>query len=160
MEIFMKTTLLGVAATCIAVAAGAQTFNTGALPNPQGAQPNGAASVPSHNIDQLATLLGLDEGQKAKVQTVLVEEHANAEALVRDAKTSGGNPSMEQLRAIGQQIEGETVEKLASVLTNAQLARFQQLQQAHGTQMLSPSSPKMARPANPRCDSSGKCTSR
>jgi hypothetical protein len=83
---------------------------------------------PSH-MDNLATLLDLNEAQKAQVQAILQEEHAKMKASWEQAKASGTKPDFQQMRALHQQLQQETLQKLTPVLSSAQLKKFQVLAQ-------------------------------
>ena len=97
--------------------------------------PAGEPSATSR-MDNLATLLDLTDEQKAKVQTVLQEEHAKMKASFEAAKASGTKPDWQQMKALHQQIQQETLQKLASppgALSATQLKKFQIVQQSmHG----------------------------
>jgi hypothetical protein len=91
------------------------------------------ADHPSH-MDNLATLLDLNEAQKAQVQAILQEEHAKMQASWEQAKASGTKPDFQQMHALHQQLQQETLQKLTPVLSSAQLKKFQVLahMQHHG----------------------------
>jgi ribulose bisphosphate carboxylase small subunit len=94
--------------------------------------PAGEPAAASH-MDNLATLLDLTDTQKAQVQTILQEEHAKMKASFEQAKASGTKPDWQQMKALHQQIQQETLQKLAPVLSATQLKKFQIIQQAmHG----------------------------
>ena len=94
--------------------------------------PAGEPSTASR-MDNLATLLDLTDAQKAQVQTVLQEEHAKMKASFEAAQASGTKPDWQQIKALHQQIQQETLQKLAPVLSATQLKKFQIIQQAmHG----------------------------
>jgi len=107
----MKGTILALALLCAGTAF-AQT------PPPETA----AAS----HMDKLATLLDLTDDQKAKVQTILQEEHAKVKTSVEQAKASGSTPDWQ---ALHQQIQQETLQKLTPVLSATQLKKFQIIQE-------------------------------
>jgi ribulose bisphosphate carboxylase small subunit len=94
--------------------------------------PAGEPAAASH-MDNLATLLDLTDAQKAQVQTILQEEHAKMKASFEQAKASGTKPDWQQMKALHQQIQQETLQKLTPVLSATQLKKFQIIQQAmHG----------------------------
>ena len=97
---------------------------------PTAPPPNAAA-----HLDKLATLLDLTDAQKAQVQAVLEAEHAKIRAAHEQAKASGTKPDWEQMKALHQQIQQETLQKLTPVLSEAQLKKFQTLQELH-TEMM------------------------
>jgi hypothetical protein len=113
----MKATVLTLAVLC-AGAAYAQT------PPP----PTHAAEA-AHHMDDLATLLDLTDAQKAQVQTILQEEHAKMKQSFEQAKASGTEPDWQQMKALHEQMQQETLQKLSSVLSATQLKKFQVIQQ-------------------------------
>ena len=96
-----------------------------------------AQAPPDHaaHVDKLATLLDLTDAQKTQVQAVLQEEHAKIKAAHEQALASGTKPDLQQMQALHQQIQQETLQKLAPVLSEAQLKKFQTLQEMHGEMM-------------------------
>lgn len=122
----MKATVLVLALAC-AGAAFAQS------PTP----PKHAAHE-AHMMDDLSTLLDLDATQRAQVQTILQEQHAQLRqqhAQMKQewdaAKASGTQPDFSQMRARHEQLQQQTVQKLTPVLSPAQLAKFQILMKMH-----------------------------
>lgn len=103
---------------------------TGALFAQTPAPPEHAA-----HLDRLATLLDLTDAQKTQVQAILQEEHAKMRASFEQAKASGTKPDSQQLQALHQQVRQETLQKLTPVLSEAQLKKFQTLQEMHGAMM-------------------------
>jgi hypothetical protein len=95
------------------------------------------ASEHAQHMDQLATLLDLNDAQKAQVQTVLQAEHAKMKAAHDEAKASGTQPDWQQMKAMHEQIKQETIQKLTPVLSPAQLKKFETLQDMHGEMMRS-----------------------
>jgi uncharacterized HAD superfamily protein len=87
------------------------------------------------HLDKLATLLDLTDAQKTQVQAVLQEEHAKIRAAHEQAKASGTKPDWEQMKALHEQIQQETLQKLTPVLSESQLKKFQTLQELHGEMM-------------------------
>jgi hypothetical protein len=85
------------------------------------AAPSGAA----HHMDNLAVLLDLTDEQKAQVQAILQEEHAKMKASFQEAKAAGTKPDFQQMRALHQQVQRETLQKLTPVLSPLQLKKFQ-----------------------------------
>src|SRR6202047_2857538 len=77
--------------------------------------------VPAAHIDRLATLLDLSDAQKTQVQAILQDEHARMHASFDQAKASGTKPDWAQMQALHAQIQQETLQKLAPVLSGAQL---------------------------------------
>jgi hypothetical protein len=98
-----------------------------------------AATAPergAHRMDNLAILLDLTAAQKAQVQTVLQEEHAQMKQAFQDVKAStaaGTKPNWQQMRTLHQQVSQETITRLTPVLSATQLQKFKILQQGmHG----------------------------
>jgi len=95
--------------------------------------PPAAPAAAASHMDNLATLLDLTDAQKAQVQTVLQQEHAKMKESFEQAKASGTKPDWQQMKAVHQQIQQETLQKLQPVLSATQLKKFQIIQQAmHG----------------------------
>ena len=116
----MKSSLFAALVLCAAGAAAAQAPN-----------PHDAAAFEAQHMERLATLLDLNDGQKAQVQTVLEEEHAKAKQLFDQAKASGTRPTREQMKASHDQMKAETLQRLTTVLTASQLKKFQILEDDH-----------------------------
>ncbi len=96
-----------------------------------------APAPPEHaaHLDRLATLLDLTDAQKTQVEAVLQEEHAKIKAAHEQAKAAGTKPDWQQMQALHQQLRQETLQKLTPVLSEAQLKKFQTLQEMHGEMM-------------------------
>jgi Spy/CpxP family protein refolding chaperone len=119
----MKATVLALALACSGVAFAADTSTT--------TPPNAAAREAQH-MANLATLLDLTDTQKAQVQPILQAEHEKMKAAFEQAKASGTKPDFAQMKALHQQIQTETLQKLQPVLSALQLKKFQVLSQMHG----------------------------
>jgi len=115
----MKATIMTVALLC----AGAAYAQTSPPPAPP------AAEVSRH-MDDLATLLDLTDAQKAQVQTILQQQHAKMRESFEQAKASGTKPDWQQMKALHEQLQQETVQKLAPVLSATQLKKFEIVQKA------------------------------
>jgi len=113
----MKATVLTLAMLC-AGAAYAQT-----------PPPAAHAADAARHMDDLATLLDLTDAQKPQVQTILQEEHAKMKQSFEQAKASGTQPDWQQMKALHEQMQQETLQKLSSVLSATQLKKFQVIQQ-------------------------------
>ena len=120
----MKATVLALALACSGVAFAADT-------TPNTTPPNAAAREAQH-MANLATLLDLTDAQKAQVQTILEAEHAKMKAAFEQAAASGSKPDFSQMKALHQQVQAETLQKLQPVLSALQLKKFQVLSQMHG----------------------------
>jgi len=113
----MKATVMTIALLC-AGAAFAQT-----------SPPPHAAEAARH-MDDLATLLDLTDAQRAQVQSILQEQHAKMKESFEQAKASGSKPDWQQMKALHEQLQQETLQKLAPVLSATQLKKFEIIQQA------------------------------
>jgi len=114
----MKATVMTIALLC-AGAAFAQT--------PPPPAPNAAEAA--RHMDDLATLLDLNDTQKAQVQSILQEQHAKMKASFEQARASGTKPDWQQMKAQHEQLQQETLQKLAPVLSATQLKKFEIIQQ-------------------------------
>ncbi len=105
-------------------------------------------------MDDLATLLDLTDAQKAQVQSILEEQHAKMKQSFEQAKASGTHPDWEQMKTLHEQMQQETLQKLAPVLSATQLKKFQIIQQymmhAHMGHHMGHGPPGAAPPAPPR----------
>jgi hypothetical protein len=122
----MKATVLTLALLC----AGAAYAESPAAP------PAHEAAFAQHMQD-LATLLDLTAEQKAHVQTILEEQHAKMKQSFENAKASGTRPDWQQMKALHEQLQQETLQKLAvgkGALSATQLKKLQIIQQ-HMAQM-------------------------
>lgn len=98
-----------------------------ALAGPQSSPPDSAA-----RMDRLAILLDLDAGQKAAVQKVFEEQHAQREALRKAAKESSTRPTREQMQAHRERAQKDTIEKLRPILSDQQMTKFEALADHRG----------------------------
>lgn len=122
----MRATFL-VLALLVAGAAGAQA-----------PAPPDAAGHEARMMNDLATLLDLTAVQKPQVQAILQEEHtqmqqqhAQMKETFEQAKAAGTKPDFSQMKAMHEQLEQQTLQKLTPVLTSSQLAKFQILMKMH-----------------------------
>jgi hypothetical protein len=116
----MKATVMTIAL----LAAGAAYAQT-APPPPA---PNAAEAA--RHMDNLATLLDLNDTQKGQVQSILQEQHAKMKASFEQAKASGTKPDWQQMKAQHEQLQQETLQKLAPVLSATQMKKFVIIQQS------------------------------
>ena len=123
----MKAMVLALALACSGVAIAADTTSSGTT----NTRPNAAAREAQH-MANLAVLLDLTDAQKVQVQTVLEAEHAKMKAAFEQARASGTRPDFSQMKALHQQMQAETMQKLQPVLSALQLKKFQVLSQMHG----------------------------
>jgi Spy/CpxP family protein refolding chaperone len=119
----MKSTVLALALLCAGAA-----FAQSTPPAPTAAQ---QAAWQAQHMTNLATLLDLTDTQKAQVQTILEAQHAQMKAAFEQAKASGTKPDWQQMKALHEQIEQQTLQKLTPVLSALQLKKFQVLQSMH-----------------------------
>lgn len=94
------------------------------------AQPPGPPPGGPHNIDRLAILLDLDEGQKAAVQQVFDEQAKERAEAWQKAKDSQTRPSREEMKAQHKKMRQETLEKLRPILSDQQMTKFEALTDA------------------------------
>jgi Spy/CpxP family protein refolding chaperone len=109
----MKATVLALALLC----AGVASAQTSAPPSP--------AAREAQHMNDLATLLDLTDAQKAQVQPILEAEHAQMKQAFEQAKASGTKPDFAQMKALHQQVQQETLQKLTPVLSALQLKKLQ-----------------------------------
>lgn len=114
----MKARILPLIVLAVFAVANAQTPGASPPPGPQAGE---------HRMERLATLLDLTDAQKTQVKAILDAEHAKMRAQLQAARASGTKPSFEQMHAVHQQIQAETVQQLTPVLTSTQLKKFQVL---------------------------------
>ena len=115
----MKATVMTIALLC----AGAAFAQTSPPPAPHAAEA-------ARHMDDLATLLDLTDAQRAQVQSILQEQHAKMKESFEQAKASGSKPDWQQMKALHEQLQQETLQKLAPVLSATQLKQFEIIQQA------------------------------
>ena len=123
----MKASTLALALLC----AGPALAPASALAAPPAAahiEPS-AAMVAQH-MDDLATLLDLTDAQKQQVQAVLEAQHAKMKAEFAQAQAAGTKPDWQQMQALHEQLQQDTLKQLAPVLSATQLKKFQIIQQA------------------------------
>jgi ribulose bisphosphate carboxylase small subunit len=93
------------------------------------AAPPAASPEASRHMEDLATLLDLTDAQKPQVQAILQAEHAKMKQTFEQAKASGTRPDWQQMHAMHEQMQQETLQKLSTVLSATQLKKFQIIQQ-------------------------------
>ncbi|MFL6547825.1 MAG: hypothetical protein ACJ8OJ_03975 [Povalibacter sp.] len=94
------------------------------------AEPHGPPPGGSRDIERLAILLDLDEGQKTSVKQVLDEQSKERSQLWAKAKESQTRPSHEEMHAQHEKMRQETIEKLRPILSDQQMTKFQALTEA------------------------------
>jgi Spy/CpxP family protein refolding chaperone len=111
-------------------------------------------------MDRLATLLDLNEGQKAQVKAIFEEQRARMDELMQEAKASGQNPSTQQMQAMLAQVQKETHDQLSAVLTDSQLKKLAEVDKFALTTGPSTGLRLQAQSSSAVCDSLGRCKSR
>ena len=80
-------------------------------------------------MQNLAVLLDLTPAQTASVQAIFEDEHQQMKQAFESAKSSGTRPDWQQMRALHQQLQQDTITKLTPVLNPTQMKKFQALLQ-------------------------------
>jgi hypothetical protein len=93
--------------------------------------PATASNTHLTHMQGLTVLLDLTEAQSAQVQAILEDEHQQMRQTFESAKASGTKPDWQQMKALHQQLEQDTITKLTPVLNATQLKKFQVLMQMH-----------------------------
>jgi Spy/CpxP family protein refolding chaperone len=150
--VFVLTVLCATAAT-------AQTTGLGPAPAFEDTQAVSTAAA-AQNMDRLATLLDLNEGQKAQVKAIFEEQRARMDELMQEAKASGQNPSTQQMQAMLAQVQKETHDQLSAVLTDSQLKKLAEVDKFALTTGPSTGLRLQAQSSSAVCDSLGRCKSR
>jgi hypothetical protein len=117
-----------------------------ALAEPHGPPPGGP-----RDIERLAILLDLDEGQKTAVKQVLDEQAKERGEMWEKAKESQTRPTREEMKAQREKMRQETIEKLRPILSDQQMTKFQALTEHRG--------PGPDRPRRDRSQSTSESTS-
>lgn len=87
---------------------------------------------PSHgrggpDIDRMAILLDLNEGQKVAVKQVFDEQAAKRKEERSQMKEGQTRPSREEMRAKHEAMRKETTEKMRGILSDVQMTKFEAL---------------------------------
>lgn len=110
--------------------------------------------------DRLASELGLDQSEAARLRVILDEQQLQLDEFIRDQEVSGKEPTAEAVMAIRQKLQDESLNKLRSVLTPQHLHRLTAIGGAK--QLLTAPEGVLVR-ADSRaayCDATGKCVAR
>jgi Spy/CpxP family protein refolding chaperone len=83
------------------------------------------------HMEKLSILLDLTDAQKPQVESILKGEHQQMKALIAQTRAAGGKPDFQALHAARQQINQDTLTRLAGVLSPLQVKKFQTLKQMH-----------------------------
>ena len=78
-------------------------------------------------MERMAVLLDLTPAQRQQVQSIFSDEHAKMKTAMQQVRQA-----MEQARAAHQAVRKETEQKLATVLTPAQMKKLKLLMPEHG----------------------------
>lgn len=79
------------------------------------------------DMDRMATLLDLNDSQKAEVQKILNEQHEKFEAKHQELQASGTKPTREEREKFHEEMKQEMTTKLQGVLTPEQIKKFDAL---------------------------------
>ena len=78
-------------------------------------------------MEQLSVLLDLTPAQRQQVQAIFTDQHARMKAAMQQVEQA-----MRQARAAHEAIHKDTVQRLSSVLTPAQMKKLEVLMPEHG----------------------------
>jgi hypothetical protein len=81
----------------------------------------------AERMDRMALLLDLDSYQKTEVEKILKEHHEKMRSEFEAARASGTRPTREEMQAKREQSQQELHTKLAGVLNETQLKKFDAL---------------------------------
>ena len=79
------------------------------------------------DMDRMATLLDLNDSQKAEVQKILDEQHQKLDAKHQELQASGTKPTREEREKFHEEMKQEMTTKLQGVLTPEQMKKFDAL---------------------------------
>ena len=79
------------------------------------------------DMDRMATLLDLNDSQKAEVQKIFDEQHEKLKAVHEQAESSGTKPTREERAKFHQEMKQEMTTKLQAVLSLEQMKKFEAL---------------------------------
>ena len=79
------------------------------------------------DMDRMATLLDLNDSQKAEVQKIFDEQHEKLKAVHEQAESSGTKPTREDRAKFHQEMKQEMTTKLQAVLSLEQMKKFEAL---------------------------------
>ena len=80
-----------------------------------------------HRMERLDVLLDLTAAQRQQVQAILTDEHARMRAAMQQVEQA-----MKQARAAHEAVHKETLQRLSSVLTPAQMKKLKVIMPEHG----------------------------
>lgn len=79
------------------------------------------------DMDRMATLLDLNDSQKAEVQKIFDEQHEKLKAAHDQAHAAGTRPTREERAKFHEEMKAEMTTKLQAVLTPDQMKKFEAL---------------------------------
>ena len=79
------------------------------------------------DMDRMATLLDLNDSQKAEVQKILNEQHQKLDAKHQELQASGTKPTREEREKFHEEMKQDMTTKLQGVLTPEQMKKFDAL---------------------------------
>jgi Spy/CpxP family protein refolding chaperone len=82
---------------------------------------------PGPDMDRMATLLDLNDSQKAEVQKILNEQHEKMEAKHAELRASGTKPTREEREQFHKEMKQDMDTKLQAVLSPEQIKKFDAL---------------------------------
>ena len=82
---------------------------------------------PGPDMDRMATLLDLNDSQKAEVQKIFDEQHEKMKAAFDQAQSSGTKPTREERAKFHDEMKQDMNTKLQAVLTPDQMKKFEAL---------------------------------
>jgi protein CpxP len=103
----------------VALIAAAMLASAVALAHPDG--------PPGPDMDRMATLLDLNDSQKAEVQKIFTEQHEKLKAAHDQAHSSGTKPTREERARFHEEMKQDMNTRLQAVLTPEQMKKFEAL---------------------------------
>lgn len=79
---------------------------------------------PGPDMDRMATLLDLNDSQKAEVQKIFNEQHEKMKAQFDQQRSSGTKPTREERAKFHDEMKQEMNTKLQAVLSAEQMKKF------------------------------------
>src|SRR5690349_4023740 len=79
---------------------------------------------PGPDMDRMATLLDLNDSQKAQVQQIFNEQHEKMKAAIDQQRSSGTKPSRDDRARFHQEMKQEMTTRLQAVLSADQMKKF------------------------------------
>jgi periplasmic protein CpxP/Spy len=91
-----------------------------------------ALAHPDHDprgpdMDRMATLLDLNDSQKAEVQKIFDEQHEKLKAVHEQAESSGTKPTREERARFHREMKQDINTRLQAVLSPEQMKKFEAL---------------------------------